>query len=176
MLGSSILPRITSSVNALRSGVLAGPSTIAMQVRYASKAAGGKSKNGRESAGRRLGIKRYGDQYVLPGTIILRQRGAEFHPGQNVALGKDFTVYALQPGYVKFYQSHLPYPHFARADQPGPANLPPVKNPRQLRKYVGVVANREERLPRDERAVGRERRFWGWPKEQPGAGVTDVQL
>ncbi|WVO17517.1 54S ribosomal protein L27, mitochondrial [Cryptococcus depauperatus] len=136
------------------------------QIRYASKASGGKSKNGRESAGRRLGVKRYGDQYVRSGTIIVRQRGAEFHPGQNVALGKDFTLYALQPGYVKFYQHHLPYPHFSRPDQPEPTNLAPVKRPRQLRQYIGVVRQKDEQLPRDERALGRERRFWGWPKEK----------
>lgn len=106
------------------------------------------------------------DQYVLPGTIIVRQRGANFHPGQNVAVGKDFTIYALQPGYVKFYQHHLPYPHLSRPDQPGPQNVPPVKRPRQFRQFVGIVRDKEEKLPRDERAVGRERRFWGWPKEK----------
>lgn len=106
------------------------------------------------------------DQYVTPGTIIVRQRGANFHPGQNVAVGKDFTIYALQPGYVKFYQHHLPYPHLSRSDQPGPQNVPPVKRPRQFRQFVGIVRDKEDKLPRDERAVGRERRFWGWPKEK----------
>lgn len=103
---------------------------------------------------------------MTPGTIIVRQRGATFHPGQNVAVGKDFTVYALQPGYVKFYQHHLPYPHLSRPDQPGPQNVPPVKRPRQFRQFVGIVRDREDKLPRDERAVGRERRFWGWPKDK----------
>ncbi|WVO20413.1 54S ribosomal protein L27, mitochondrial [Cryptococcus decagattii] len=159
---------ITSAVSQVRSQLFAGPSSLAsqIQVRWASKAAGGKSKNGRESAGRRLGVKRYGDQYVLPGTIIVRQRGANFHPGQNVAVGKDFTIYALQPGYVKFYQHHLPYPHLSRPDQPGPQNVPPVKRPRQFRQFVGIVRDKEDKLPRDERAVGRERRFWGWPKDK----------
>lgn len=159
---------IPSAVSQIRAQLFAGPSSLAsqIQVRWASKAAGGKSKNGRESAGRRLGVKRYGDQYVTPGTIIVRQRGANFHPGQNVAVGKDFTIYALQPGYVKFYQHHLPYPHLSRPDQPGPQNVPSVKRPRQFRQFVGIARDREDKLPRDERAVGRERRFWGWPKEK----------
>ncbi|WWC65226.1 mitochondrial 54S ribosomal protein bL27m [Kwoniella dejecticola CBS 10117] len=156
----------SSTFSDLRSQLFAGPSTLATQVRFASKAAGGRSRNGRDSSGKRLGVKRFGDQYVTPGSIIIRQRGQTFRPGQNVAQGKDFTLYALQPGYVKFYQNHLPYPHLYRPDQPPPANLPAVKKPRQLDQFVGIVADKEERLPRDERNRGRERRFWGWPKEK----------
>ncbi|WVQ95691.1 54S ribosomal protein L27, mitochondrial [Kwoniella sp. CBS 9459] len=155
-----------SSASELRQQLFAGPSTLATQVRFASKAAGGKSRNGRDSSGKRLGVKRYGDQYVTPGSIIIRQRGQTFRPGQHVAQGKDFTLYATQPGYVKFYQAHLPYPHLSRPDQPGPQNLAPVKKPRQLDQFVGIVASREDRLPRDERSLGRGRRFWGWPKER----------
>ncbi|OCF54673.1 54S ribosomal protein L27, mitochondrial [Kwoniella mangroviensis CBS 10435] len=159
-------PAVSSSFSELRSQLFAGPSNLANQVRFASKAAGGKSRNGRESSGKRLGVKRFGDQYVPPGSILIRQRGQTFLPGQNVAQGKDFTLYAVQPGYVKFYQHHLPYPHLSRPDQPGPQNLAPVKRPRQLKQFVGIVANREERLPRDELSRGRERRFWGWPNEK----------
>jgi large subunit ribosomal protein L27 len=68
----------------------------------AHKKGGGSSRNGRDSAGRRLGIKRYAGQYVTPGTIIVRQRGTKFHPGNNVGMGKDHTIYAKTPGYVKF--------------------------------------------------------------------------
>lgn len=130
------------------------------------------------------------DQYVLPGQIIVRQRGTTFHPGQSVGIGKDHTLFALEPGYIKYYSSHLAFPH-----APAPASasiqagagagassgsegagasdvqmqalqsLPPVKRPRSLRQYVGIVRDREERLPRDTSVQGRERRFWGWPKE-----------
>ena len=68
----------------------------------AHKKGGGSSRNGRDSKGKRLGVKRYDGQVVLPGTIILRQRGTRFHPGKNVGLGRDFTIYALIEGKVKF--------------------------------------------------------------------------
>ncbi|WVQ85858.1 54S ribosomal protein L27, mitochondrial [Cryptococcus sp. DSM 104549] len=175
MIGSSILTRgcALSSASELRSQLFAGPSTLATQVRFASKAAGGKSKNGRDSIGKRLGVKKFGDEYVTPGAIIARQRGATFHPGQGVALGSDFTLYALQPGYVKFYQHHLPYPHLSRPEQTGPVNVPAVKRPRQLRTYVGVTSKREDKLPRDERLEGRNRKFWGWPKEKAEVEVEE---
>lgn len=68
----------------------------------AHKKAGGSSRNGRDSAGRRLGVKKYGDEAVIPGNIIVRQRGTKFHPGANVGIGKDHTLFALIPGRVKF--------------------------------------------------------------------------
>jgi large subunit ribosomal protein L27 len=70
----------------------------------AQKKAGGSSKNGRDSAGRRLGVKRYGGQLVLAGNIIVRQRGTKYHPGRNVGIGKDHTIYALLDGQVLFSQ------------------------------------------------------------------------
>ena len=68
----------------------------------AHKKAGGSSRNGRDSAGRRLGVKIYGGQTVLSGNIIVRQRGTKFHPGENVGLGKDHTIFATSPGRVSF--------------------------------------------------------------------------
>ena len=68
----------------------------------AHKKAGGSSRNGRDSAGRRLGIKKYGGQEVIPGNIIVRQRGTKFHPGDNVGMGKDHTIFALVEGRVAF--------------------------------------------------------------------------
>lgn len=68
----------------------------------AHKKAGGSSRNGRDSAGQRLGVKIYGGQEVLAGNIIVRQRGTEFHPGKNVGMGKDHTLFALVNGEVKF--------------------------------------------------------------------------
>ncbi|KAI9284803.1 ribosomal L27 protein-domain-containing protein [Umbelopsis sp. AD052] len=96
-----------------------------MQVRWATKKSGGSTRNGRDSAGRRLGVKKFGGQEVIPGNIIVRQRGTKFHPGDNVDMGKDHTIYALQPGYVHFY-----------------------KDPTQpKRRFVGVVFDREQTLP-----------------------------
>jgi len=68
----------------------------------AHKKAGGSSKNGRDSAGRRLGVKMFGGQRVTAGNIIIRQRGTKTHPGRNVGMGKDHTLFALIDGEVKF--------------------------------------------------------------------------
>ncbi len=68
----------------------------------AHKKGGGSSRNGRDSQSKRLGVKRYDGELVRPGTIIIRQRGTRFHPGKNVGLGRDFTVYSLIDGKVKF--------------------------------------------------------------------------
>jgi len=68
----------------------------------AHKKAGGSSRNGRDSAGRRLGLKKAGGQAVIPGNIILRQRGTQYHPGDGVGMGKDHTIFAKVEGNVKF--------------------------------------------------------------------------
>ena len=68
----------------------------------ATKKAGGSSRNGRDSAGRRLGVKKYGGQEVISGNIIVRQRGTKFHPGSNVGIGKDHTIFATKDGKVAF--------------------------------------------------------------------------
>ena len=68
----------------------------------ATKKAGGSSKNGRDSAGKRLGVKRYAGQKVTSGTILVRQRGTTFHPGAGVELGRDYTIFAIREGTVGF--------------------------------------------------------------------------
>ncbi len=68
----------------------------------AHKKAGGSSRNGRDSAGRRLGVKKYGGEAVIPGNIIVRQRGTKFHPGDNIGMGKDHTLFAKTAGRVEF--------------------------------------------------------------------------
>jgi large subunit ribosomal protein L27 len=68
----------------------------------AHKKAGGSSRNGRDSAGRRLGVKKFGGERVIPGNIIVRQRGTRFHPGEGVGLGRDHTLFALVEGRVTF--------------------------------------------------------------------------
>ncbi|MDG1286350.1 MAG: 50S ribosomal protein L27 [Rickettsiales bacterium] len=68
----------------------------------AHKKAGGSSNNGRDSEGRRLGVKKYGGEHVIPGNIIIRQRGTKVYPGANVGMGKDHTLFALTTGQIKF--------------------------------------------------------------------------
>ena len=68
----------------------------------AHKKAGGSTRNGRDSESKRLGVKKFGGQLVLPGNIIVRQRGTKFHPGENVGCGRDHTLFAKRAGEVKF--------------------------------------------------------------------------
>lgn len=68
----------------------------------AHKKAGGSSRNGRDSKPKMLGVKRYGGQFVPTGNILVRQRGTQFHPGRNVGMGKDYTLYALVDGVVEY--------------------------------------------------------------------------
>ena len=68
----------------------------------AHKKAGGSSRNGRDSAGQRLGVKKFGGELVIPGNIIMRQRGTQVHPGRNVGMGRDHTLFAVEVGHVTF--------------------------------------------------------------------------
>lgn len=68
----------------------------------AQKKAGGSTKNGRDSESKRLGVKRYGGEHVIPGNILCRQRGTKWHPGTGVGIGTDHTIFAVEEGKVKF--------------------------------------------------------------------------
>ena len=73
----------------------------------ATKKAGGSSRNGRDSAGRRLGVKKFGGENVIAGNIIIRQRGTKFHPGDNVGIGKDHTIFATINGKAAFKKTRV---------------------------------------------------------------------
>ena len=89
----------------------------------AHKKAGGSSRNGRDSAGRRLGVKKFGGEIVVPGNIIVRQRGTKFHPGRNVGMGKDHTIFAKVGGAVSFQTKTggRTYVSVDEAEQPSPS-------------------------------------------------------
>ena len=72
---------------------------------FASKKGAGSTRNGRDSNAQRLGVKRYGGEHVIPGNIIVRQRGTKFHPGQGVMIGRDHTIFAVVEGHVTFTNS-----------------------------------------------------------------------
>ncbi len=72
---------------------------------FASKKGAGSTRNGRDSNAQRLGVKRYGGEHVVPGNIIVRQRGTQFHPGQGVGIGRDHTIFAVVEGHVTFSSS-----------------------------------------------------------------------
>ena len=71
----------------------------------AHKKAGGSSRNGRDSEGRRLGVKKFGGEHVIAGNILVRQRGTTYHPGSNVGMGRDHTLFALSEGSIAFKRS-----------------------------------------------------------------------
>lgn len=73
----------------------------------AHKKAGGSSRNGRDSCGKRLGVKKFGSELVKAGNILYRQRGSRIHPGPCVGMGRDYTLYAKAPGFVKFFKKQI---------------------------------------------------------------------
>jgi large subunit ribosomal protein L27 len=86
----------------------------------AHKKAGGSSRNGRDTEGRRLGIKKFGGEAVIAGNIIVRQRGTKWHPGQNVGLGRDHTIFALIDGRVQFQRKSQGKVHVSVQPLPNP--------------------------------------------------------
>lgn len=138
----------------------------AVQTRNSAKRGGGTTKNNRNSAGRRLGVKRAGSTAVIPGNIIVRQRGTEWHPGEHVHMGRDHTLHAAVPGFVRFYKplprgppkpampsmNGLPLRLSERrtVHAPSPESARPHPSSRKReRRYVGVVLHPHEQLPRD---------------------------
>ncbi|WFD34371.1 54S ribosomal protein L2 mitochondrial [Malassezia cuniculi] len=147
-----------------------------IQTRNSAKRGGGTTKNTRNNAGKRLGIKRYGSAFVKAGEILVRQRGTEWHPGENVRMGRDHTLFATVPGYVRFYRAKFdaleddkqaPQTQAVRA--PGTTTIraanpeavkPHPSSRKRERRYVGVVLSRDEQLPRAQGDV-RPRLFAG---------------
>ena len=94
----------------------------------AHKKAGGSSNNGRDSAGRRLGVKKAGGQAVIPGNIIIRQRGTKYYPGTNVGMGKDHTLFAKSDGREHLRQSAISAHSYLSSRWPKPQNSDPNIN------------------------------------------------
>ena len=94
--------QIFSSLRTKFASVCTREHYLLTQIRNATKKAGGSTNNGRDSAGRRLGVKAYGNANVRAGSIIVRQRGRKWYPGENVGMGKDHTLFAKVDGVVKF--------------------------------------------------------------------------
>lgn len=114
---------------------------VAIPARFASKKAGGSSKNGRDSVGKRLGVKLYGGQFCRAGQIIVRQRGTKIHPGPNVSMGKDHTLHALVDGHVMFTKHQVAKKAHKRATmKPKVAQVKTVKvayvRPLEVQPYI----------------------------------------
>ncbi|KAI5196782.1 ribosomal protein L27 [Aureobasidium subglaciale] len=131
---SPSLATVETALSALRLSPVVTNTSIT--VRHASHKAQGAANSAKDGAGKRLGAKKSGEQYVIPGNIIFRQRGTKWFPGDNVGMGRDHTIYATQPGYVKYYKD-------------------PLKHPK--RQYIGVVFERNQVLPQPPHAVRRRR-------------------
>ena len=125
------------------------------QVRFASHASQGTAnRHSRDPAGKRLGAKRTGGEYVVPGCIIFRQRGSKWFPGDNCAMGRDHTIYATQAGYVRYY-------------------LDPERHPD--RRYIGVVFEKDGKLPHPRNAPSRRRlNMVSVPRTEPVAFQSDL--
>ncbi|KAI9697511.1 MAG: 54S ribosomal protein L2 mitochondrial [Bogoriella megaspora] len=119
-----------------RSGFPRLPSPNLSLVRNATHAAEGRANGPKAGPGKRLGAKKTGDEYVIPGNIIFRQRGTNWHAGANCALGRDHTVYATQPGYVRYYRNPSIHP---------------------TRRYIGVVLEKHHVLPKPVNAARKRR-------------------
>jgi large subunit ribosomal protein L27 len=87
----------------------------------AHKKAGGSSRNGRDSKGRRLGLKKGGGAIVIPGNILVRQRGTKYHPGRNVGIGRDHTIFAMALGQVEFHTARNGRVYISVAPRPADA-------------------------------------------------------
>lgn len=98
----SVFSRLSASSRVRGSGSINELCSNLQSIRFATKKAGGSSKNGRDSAGRRLGVKKFGGEFVAPGNIIIRQRGQKYHFGENVMMGRDHTIFSVVEGWVKF--------------------------------------------------------------------------
>ncbi|KAL4788448.1 ribosomal L27 protein-domain-containing protein [Aspergillus varians] len=134
----SLLPRTLSASTTL-SPILSNklPLFSLSQVRHASHSAqGAANKHSRDPAGKRLGAKRTGGEYVVPGCIIFRQRGSKWFPGENCAMGRDHTIYATEAGYVRYY-------------------LDPERH--SERKYIGIVFEKDGKLPTPRNAPTRRK-------------------
>jgi large subunit ribosomal protein L27 len=88
----------------------------------AHKKAGGSSRNGRDTAGRRLGVKKFGGEAVISGNILVRQRGTKVHPGRNVGMGSDHTLFATTEGRVRFHRSTLGRTYVSVEEPPPPSS------------------------------------------------------
>lgn len=125
------------------------------QVRFASHASQGTAnRHSRDPAGKRLGAKRSGGEYVVPGCIIFKQRGSKWFPGENCGMGRDHTIYATQAGYVRYY-------------------LDPERHPE--RRYIGIVFDKEAKLPYPRNAPSRRKlNMVGVTRVEPQGAQPDL--
>ncbi|KAI1615544.1 50S ribosomal protein L27 [Exophiala viscosa] len=120
------------------------PRTSTIFVRHASHAQQGRANGPGDSAGRRLGAKKTASEFVVPGNIIFKQRGTKWHPGDNVGIGKDHTIFATESGYVRYYRDPLKHPKRryigVALEKEGPGSQLPVPRNAPSRRRLGMFA------------------------------------
>ena len=124
-------------------GALKRDGLVGITARFATKKSGGSSKNGRDSIGKRLGVKRFSGERVAAGNILVRQRGSSFHPGKEVYKAKDFTLHAKKDGRILF-----------------------TKNKLTKRRFVNVVSEEQYEIHLQRRAVEKTRPKRGWEGQE----------
>ncbi|KAL8998397.1 MAG: hypothetical protein Q9169_002525 [Polycauliona sp. 2 TL-2023] len=135
------------------------PTTPTIFLRHASHAEQGRANGPKAGPGKRLGCKKSSQELVVPGNIIFRQRGTHWYPGENVGMGRDHTIFAKEKGYVVFYRDPEQLSlGVGAAGYGGEGGTMGKKKVRERRRYIGVVMNRGDTLPRA-RGVKRERRL-----------------
>eukprot|EP00741_Cyanophora_paradoxa_P021905 tig00021428_g21145.t1 len=125
--------------------LLDGPAAV-LERGMATKRAGGSTRNGRDSHSKRLGVKKFGGEFVVPGNIIIRQRGFQHHPGPGVGAGKDHTLFALREGWVKFSRVRK-YPNEPKTerkvvsivDEPVPLPVDPALDVETVAKAISML-------------------------------------
>ncbi len=122
MFAGLVIPNLTSRFKSINNGV------FNQAIRNATKKAGGSTKNGRDSPGQRLGVKKFGGEHVISGNIIIRQRGKTYHTGKNVGLGRDYTIFALTDGFVKFDYNKITKHQVVSVVENNPNPPPAVKD------------------------------------------------
>lgn len=137
----SFFPRfVTSSTSSISSSFPTSSSTsssfLLQSIRHATKKAGGSTKNGRDSPGQRLGVKKFGGEVVIPGNIIIRQRGQKYHCGVNTKMGRDHTIYSITTGYVKFQYNSKLKRQFVNVQDENPNPPPYTKKESKLKTLI----------------------------------------
>ncbi|KAH3900470.1 related to 54S ribosomal protein L2, mitochondrial [Saccharomycodes ludwigii] len=140
-----------------RTSVSNNNNNIFQQIRTATKRASGSKTSMKDSAGRRLGPKKVDGQLVKPGEIIMRQRGTKFYPGENVGIGKDHTIFATEPGYVKFYMDPFhPERKFIGVALKKELSLPTPHFAPRVRRFGHAVITDEAQALKEEQSLSRK--------------------
>ena len=134
-----VVSRLLPVVNTFHANHLLNP------IRTATKKAGGSVRNGRDSIGKRLGVKKFGGEFVIPGNIIIRQRGKKYHNGENVGVGRDYTLYAKATGWIHFTFDHNRKRNFVHVLNTNP-HYPNMKKMAALAKEPEIALKRAEEV------------------------------